>query len=231
MSPPKGGAFLAKRCVIEAPALGRFQLSYSAFPRSLPASPHSPFLPGASPGTSALFRTENFSPIRRQCVENTLAIAPGDQALVEDGDGAAVLLRADQASAGLYQAGRGLGHADFQEGIAALGLYPPGEGGFHRVVGHGEGNLGNDDVRAVGARQVDALGEAGEAEQNAALAAVDALAVARQELLLGEVVLARYQGEQAGIDAGEHVLHLAAGAEQYQCPGAAVDDIGQNARD
>src|SRR5690606_20325894 len=61
-------------------------------------------------------------PERRQGIENGLAVALGHQAPVEYGDGAAVLLGAQQPAASLDQLERGIRHGYFHEGVAAARL-------------------------------------------------------------------------------------------------------------
>ena len=71
---------------------------------------------------------------------------------------------ADEAAHGLGELDAGFGHGDFHEGVAAALLYPAAAGFFDGVVGHGEGQFGDDDVGAVAAGQVEAFGEAVEPE-------------------------------------------------------------------
>lgn len=131
-----------------------------------------------------LRRSGNFPPERRQRIENSLAVALRDQAPVKQGDNAAILLGTQKAAAGLDQLQRGVRHGNFHERVAATCLDPLGQRSFDRVVGHSKGNLGDDHVLAIRARQVDTLGKAGQAEQHAVLAIVDPRLVLVQGFLL-----------------------------------------------
>ena len=66
---------------------------------------------------------------------------------------------------------------------------PLRDGLVHRVVRHGEGDLGDDHVPAIVAGQIDALGETRQAKQVARLARIDGRAVVvKQALLRGGVL-------------------------------------------
>ena len=117
------------------------------------------------------------------------AVAGGEDAVVEDGDAAVVVFGADEAAYGLGELDTGFGHGDFHEGVAAALLYPAAAGFFDGVVGHGEGQFGDDDVGAVAAGQVEAFGEAVEPEQDAGAAFGDGLAVAFEQDGFGQVAL------------------------------------------
>lgn len=68
---------------------------------------------------------------------------------------------------------------------------------------------------AIGARQVDTLGKACQAEQHAVLAIVDPRLVLVEGFLLGQVALDQDQLAPVTVQAIEHVLHLLARGEQH----------------
>ena len=67
----------------------------------------------------------------------------------------------------------GFGHGDFHEGVATLVGYPIAQCFVDGVVGHGEGQLGDDDVHAGKARQVQAFGKTVQSKNNAHLVGLD----------------------------------------------------------
>ena len=86
-----------------------------------------------------------------------LAVSLRFDAVVEDGHAAVVLFGADEAADGLDEFDAGFGNGDFDEGVAAALLYPAVLGFFDGVVGHGEGEFGDDDLHAGGAGQIESL--------------------------------------------------------------------------
>ena len=82
-----------------------------------------------------LRRSGNLPPERRQRIENSLAVALGDQAPVKQGDDTAILLGTQQAPAGLDQLQRGVGYGNFHERVTAAGFDPLRQCGFDRVIG------------------------------------------------------------------------------------------------
>src|SRR5690606_32375176 len=79
-------------------------------------------LPDATAGASGDFPAE-----RWQGVEDGLAVALSHHPAIEQGDGAAVGLGAQQAATGLNQAQGGVWHGDLHERIAATRLDPFGQ--------------------------------------------------------------------------------------------------------
>lgn len=134
---------------------------------------------------------------RGQAGEELFAVAGGEDAVVEDGNAAVVVFGADEAADGLHEFDAGFGHGDFHKGVAAALFYPAAAGFFDGVVGHGEGQLGDDDLHAVAAGQVEPFSEAVEPKENAGAPAGDGLAVAFEQNGFGQVTLDEQEGQVA----------------------------------
>ena len=124
-----------------------------------------------------------------QCCEHFFAVACRSQTAVEDGDAAHVAFGAYQAPDGLDEFDAGFGHGDFHEGIATLVGNPIAQRFVYGVVGHGEGQLGDDDVHAGKARQVQAFGKAVQSKNNAHLVGLDFGQMLLQQSCFGHVAL------------------------------------------
>ena len=118
-----------------------------------------------------------------------MAVSPGDDTPIQERNAAAVVLVANQPSRCLHQPQRGFRHGHFEERISALALEHFRYRFVHRIVRRGEGQFGEDDVSAVVAGQVHALGEARKAENVALLAGVDRPTMLVQKALLGRRIL------------------------------------------
>lgn len=150
----------------------------------------------------------NFAPERRQGIQDSLAIALGDQAAVEQGDGAPVLFGTQQATTGLDQFQRGIRHRDFHERIASAGFDPFGQCGLDRIVRHRERDFGDHHVFAVSPGQVDTFGETRQAEQHTGVPTIDPRLVLVQGFLFRQVALDKHLLAPVAVKAVEHVLHL-----------------------
>ncbi|MNE54973.1 hypothetical protein D3C80_1497900 [compost metagenome] len=84
---------------------------------------------------------------------------------------------------------------------------------------------------AIGTRQVDPFGEAGQAKQDAGIATVDACLVLVQGFLLGQVALDKHLLAPVTVQAVEHVLHLFARRKQHQRTARAFDQVRQVTND
>src|SRR5690606_32427082 len=111
----------------------------------------------------------------RQGPQEEPAVGLGLDARVEDDDTSLVLVRADEAAEALLEADDGAGDGVLGEGGAAAGLdaLAPrlGEGAVGRV----EGEARDDDVAEGPPADVDALPEAGGAEEDGVAALAEAL--------------------------------------------------------
>lgn len=99
-----------------------------------------------------------------------LAVPLCFDAVVEDGYAAVVLFGADEAADGLDEFDAGFGDGDFNKRIAAALFYPAVLGFFDGVVRHRKRQLGDDDLHAGGAGQVESFGETVESEDDAGFA-------------------------------------------------------------
>ena len=118
-----------------------------------------------------------------------LAVALRFDAVVEDGHAAVILFGTDKAADGLDQFDAGFGNGDFDKRIAATLFNPTVLGFLDRIVRHGKRQLGNNDLHAGRAGQVEAFGKTVEAENNAGFAFGNGLMVPLQQDSLGQLAL------------------------------------------
>ena len=106
-----------------------------------------------------------------QGIEESFAVGFGCDAGVEDDDDSFVLFGADESSEALFEFEDGFGELIVEEGVPAVDSDLFESGLEQRLIGYGEGQLGDHEVGEGFAGYVDALPEAIGSQQDAVLVA------------------------------------------------------------